>query len=321
MKEILKKTLVASFLVCMLFLQNSYGATMLDRVVAVVNDEVITWSELRGVIALEGGKYLENIPEDRKDEAMKELEKNFLSTLIDMKLQLQEARRAGMSVSDSEITGAIKDIKKKYNLTDEDLLNSLQAEGMNMDEYRSRLGDQILLSKVVNFEIKTNIVITDREIEHYYEANKDKLSTKEKRRIRQIFLAAPKDSSLKGALEAKAQEILQKIRSGEDFSKVAEGASEDKSRQFGGDLGYITRGSALKEIEDAAFSLNVGEVSKPFWSPAGLHIIKVEEKTEAEGLDNVKDRIKGLLFQKAFEEKYSEWITGLKEKAYIETKL
>lgn len=302
-------------------LQNVYGAVMLDRVVAVVNNEIITWTELRSVVALEGKEVLDRLPEDQKEEAIKEFEEKILYNLIDLKLQLQQARKIGLDLSDAEINSAIADIKNKFDLTDEVLLNSLKAEGLNLDEYKKKLGEQIMVTKIVNHEVKTNIVITDREIGDYYEANKNKFSKKEKRRIRQIFFPAPKETSQKSFIESKAQEVIQRIKKGEDFSRLAAEFSDDNNRQFDGDLGYIRRGDVLREIEDTAFSLNVGEVSKPFWSPAGLHIIKVDDKVEAEGLDNVRDKIKEILFQQAFESKYIEWKAGLKEKAYIEIKL
>jgi peptidyl-prolyl cis-trans isomerase SurA len=321
MKKIWKTLIIITFAANMPVLQAAHAAALLDRVVAVVNSEAITWSELRSVVTMEGKEILEKVPENRKEEAMKGLEKRFLNNLIDMKLQLQEARKIGLNVSGSEIAGAIEDIKKKFNLTDETLLNSLTAEGLSMEEYRVRMGEQILLSKVVNFEVKTNIVITDKEIADYYEANKDKLGGSEKRRIRQIFFAVPKGDTRKTEVGAKAYEVMQRLSNGEDFSKLAGEYSEDQGKQFSGDLGYITRGSVLKEVEDVAFSLKVGEVSKPFWSSAGLHIIKLEDIIGAESFDSVKEKIKGTLFQKAFETKYASWMAGLKEQAYIEIKL
>lgn len=316
-----RKVIKLLFVIVAIVLQNAHAAVLLDRIVAVVNNEVITWSELRNLIAHEGKSFLEKAPEDQKEDVIKELEKNFLNSLIDMKVQLQEARRKGLDVSNAEIDGAIADIKKKYNITDEKLMNSLEAEGMSMAAYRTMLGEQILLSKVINFEVKANIVINDREIGDYYEANKDKLGSREKIKIRQIFFTLPKDSSQKPSVEAKAHEVIQRLERGEDFSKLAGELSEDANKQFGGDLGYISRGSALKEVEDAAFALKPGEVGKPFWSSAGLHIIKLEDKIDAEGLEKVKDKIKEVLFDKAFESKYHEWKTGLKERAYIEIKL
>jgi len=321
MKRIIISILSISLLIQTMFVQLTHSAVLLDRIVAIVNNEVITWSELRSVISLEAKSFLDKVPEDKKNEAMKGLEKEFLNNLIDKKLELQEAHIKGLDLNKAEIDNAIADIKKKYNLTDEALLHSLEAEGMTYEEYRTRLGEQITVSKLVNIEVKSDIVISDREIAEYYEANKDKLGSIEKLRIRQIFFAMPEDQSKKSLVEARAQEIISRLDKGEDFSKLAAEFSEDASRNFGGDLGYISKGSALKEVENAAHSLKIGEVSKPFWSSAGLHIIKLEDRIEGEGFDKVKDKIKEALFEKAFESKLLEWKSGLKEKAYIEIKL
>lgn len=298
-----------------------YGAVLLDRVVATVNNEVITWGELMNVIAIEGKQYLEGVSDETKKQKMAELERPFLDNLIMIKLQLQEARKLGLDVSKSEIDGAVDEVKKKYNLTDSAFEKSLRTEGLTMDDYRTQLSDQILVQKVVNIAVRNNVVISDREIEEYFKANKDQYVEKDKLRIRQIFFAAPEDESRKRETDARAQEVFTKIQNGEDFAKLAAEFSEDASREFGGDLGYISRGSALKEVEDTAFALKKGEVSKPFWSPAGLHIIKLEDKIEGGGIEKVRDGIKGTLFKKAFEEKYREWKTGLRENAYVEIRL
>lgn len=321
MKRLIISILSISLIIQVMYVRQGHSTVLLDRIVAIVNNEVITWSELRSAISLEAKSYLDKVPDDKKNEAMKGLEKEFLNNLIDKKLELQEAHVKGLDLNKGEIDNAIADIKKKYNLTDEALLHSLEAEGMTYEEYRTRLGEQITLSKLVNIEVKSDIVISDKEIAEYYEAHKDKLGSIEKLRIRQIFFAMPQDRSKKSLVEAKAQEVISRLNNGEDFSKLAAEFSEDASRNFGGDLGYIGKGSALKEVEDAASALKIGEVSKPFWSSAGLHIIKLEEKIEGEGFDKVKDKIKETLFEKAFESKLLEWKSGLKEKAYIEIKL
>lgn len=297
----------------------SYGAVLLDRVVATVNDEVITWSELMSVISIEGRVFLAGVPESQKKTRMKELERPFLKNMVEMKLQLQEAKKMGISVGNTEIDSAISEIKKKYNMADETLKRSLDAEGITMKDYRKRLSEQIIVTKVINNAIKSNIVITDREIEEYYETNRERYSGDEKVRIRQILFTLP-DNGMREAVEQRAKDITGRIKKGEEFSRLAVEFSEGPSREFGGDLGYIGRGSALKEIEDVAFALKIGEVSEPFWSPAGLHIIMTEDRIER-GIEKVRDKIKETLFKNSFNKKFHEWSTGLREKASVEIKL
>ena len=300
--------------------QNAISAVLLDRIVATVNDEVITWSELVNVIKVEGKSFLDDVSDEEEKKRLKELERPFLNNLIEKKLQVQEARKAGLGVSSPEIDDAIAEIRNKYDLSEETFLNSLKAEQMTMEDYRTRLATQIMVQKVVNFEVRTKIVISDKEIEEYYKTNKAKLVGKEQFRIRQIFLAVPDDGQ-KASVESKANDLYRRITEGEDFTMLASEFSEDPSREFGGDLGYISRGSALQEVEDMAISLNIGDFSKPFWSSAGLHIIKLEDRIEGGTLQRNKENIKERLVQKAFESKYHEWMAGLREKAYIEIRL
>jgi len=300
---------------------NEISAVLLDRVVATVNDEVITWSELMGAIMFEGKAMLDKSVADERKQRIKELEGPFLEELINLRLQLQAARQMRLGVEEAEIDGSIDEIKNKYNLTDQSLLASLEAEGLTMTEYRTRLSDQILLQKTINLAVRSKVVITDKAIEAHYNKNKDLFAEKESLRIRQIFFLDPKDSSARSEMLIRAEAIAQDIQDGQDFSELAGKLSEGPEKEFGGDLGYLKLGSALKEVEDAALALKIGEVSKPFWSPAGLHIIKLEDRRGGGGVEKVKDQIKDKLFQEAFQSKYRQWRAGLREKAYIEVKL
>jgi peptidyl-prolyl cis-trans isomerase SurA len=291
---------------------------MLDRVVASVNNEVITWSELRKAIEFDRQEELKGLDGDERENTIRRYERQVLNDLIDLRLQIQEARRLGLDVSPSEVEGAIEDIKKKYGITREELLNSLKAEGLTEESYRKELSEQILLAKVINLEVRSKIVISDREIEEYYKENKE-IYNKERVRIRQIFLRRSGNGSIKD-IQKKVEEIIKRLEAGEDFSDLARELSEDRGGKNGGDLGYVEKGTILKEVEDVAFSLKVGEVSKPFWSARGLHIIKVEDRIES-GLDEAKERIRQILFQKAFQKRYEDWIKSLREKAYIEINL
>ncbi len=317
---LLKTTTLLILVVCLFIPEKALSAVFLDRVVATVDGEVITWSEMMDVIEVEGAKMLEGLNGDEKGKRIKELENIFLNSMIDVKLQLMEARRFGLKVSDGDIEAAMADVKVKYNLSAEAFKESLETEGFTMEEYRTRLSEQILISKISGFEVKSNILITDAEIEEYYEAASGS-SINDEVKIRQIFFAIPDDETKKTELESMAMEIVKRIKNGENFGALAIEFSEGPSREFGGDLGFVGHGTVLKEVEDVAFALDIGEVSSPFWSTAGLHIIKVEEKREDRELAQSRDRIRDALLQKKYIEKYDQWIKMLREKAYIEVNL
>jgi peptidyl-prolyl cis-trans isomerase SurA len=304
----MKKRILLSLILGILFTicPNSYGAVLLDRIVAIVNNDIITWSELRGTIEMEARMVLEGLEGEEKEKRIQEIRKTFLNTMIDIKLQIQEAQRAGLSVGSGETDA---DIKKKYNLTEEAFIGSLKAEGLDIEGYKVKLSEQILISKIVRHKVSENILISDSDIEEYSGAHRDQYHRKEKVKIRQIFFTRPEDDSLKSEAETRAEEVLRRIQNGEDFESLAREFSEDPSREFGGDLGYISRGSMLKEIEDVAFNLETGEVSKPFWSSSGLHIVKLE--------DRIGSYIKEILFEEAFQSRFEDWVKALREKAYI----
>ncbi len=321
----MKKLFLTYFLTAVLFVSilpvSANGAVLLDKVVATVNEEVITWSELMNVITLEGKRFLEGVSEDVRKERIKELERPFLKNLVEMKLQLQEARKMGLEVGGSELESAVTEIKSKFAMTEEVFANSLKAEGLTMKDYKRRLADQILLQKVVNFAVKAKIVVSDREIEEYYEANKENFGGKERVKIRQIFFTLPEEDGRQQEIEAKAREVHQRIVAGEEFAQLASEFSDDPSSKIGGDLGYITRGSVMEEIESNAFSLTPGEVSSPFRSPAGLHIIKVEDRIMGDDLGNAKDKVREIIYNQNFEAQYHRWKTGLRENSYVDMKL
>ena len=320
----MKKTFAAMliFVTAFLFCPEVQSALLLDRVVATVNDEVITWSELMNTILFEGQEYLNSETDKSREEKIRELERPFLSKLIEIKLQAQEAKAMGLRVGQDEIESAMSDIRVKYNMTEDAFLASLAKEGITIEDYGKGLGDQILLQKVLNYAVKGSVVVTDKEVEDYFNANRENYNNEtEKFRIRQIFFPMPADDTGRGGIESRAREIVQRIKSGDSFAKLANEFSEGPGRRFGGDLGYISRGSALAEIEEAADALDIGGVSEPFWSSAGLHVIKLEERVAAGGIEKARENIREKLFRKAYELKYHEWKTGLKEKAYIEIKL
>lgn len=321
----MKKLIFLAIIYCFLFTvlcPLSFSAILLDRVVATINGEVITWSELRKRIELENKNLLKDLTGEAREKKTNEIEAPFLNNMIDLKLQLQAARRLGFGVGIAETDAAVAEIMRKYNLTDESLAESLKAEGFDMEEYKNQLAEQILLTKVVRYEVKTSIVIGDKQIREYYEVNKEKYRKGEKVRIRLIFFEGDaKDNLQKTDIEAKAGEVMQMIEAGEDFAKIASEFSEDASKEVGGDLGYISRGSVLKEIEDVVFDMKSGEVSKPFWSSVGLHIVKLEDRTEGSEIKEIRDEIKGILFEEAFKLKLEEWVKKLREEAYIEIKL
>ena len=297
------------------------AAVLLDRVVALVNKEVITWSDLYKLMEYEATDQVKTLNEEERMKIFKESESAFLEKLIDMRLQLQEARRLGLEVTPEEVRETIESVKKKYSLTDNALRESLKKEGLTFEEYEKRLSEQIIISKLVNQQIRKKIIVSEEEVKKYMDANRENLNDGEAFKIKQILFKGPKNDADKEVIEEKASLIIQRLKAGEDFSVLAEEYSEDPSGRLGGNLGFIKKSYLTEEFVNKLNAMNVGDVSIPFWTEKGLHIIKLDEKIPAQNIDEVRENVRKQLTEDKVLETYKSWIKDLRTKAYIVIRL
>lgn len=313
------------FLLTIFFVFNGlyllHAAILLDRVVALVNKEVITWSELYQLMEKESSDELKALDEEKRMEIFKKNEHEFLEKLIDMRLQIQEAKRLGIEASPEDVDEAIENIKKKYSLSNEELEASLDQEGLTFEEYKKRLSEQIMMSKLVNQQVRSKIIVSDEEVNDYFNKVKNTVSSQESYKLRQIFFKMPENDDMKKEVEKRAAYIIEKLNEGEDFSRLAQEYSEDPSAKQGGDLGYIQRKSLTKEFLDVLSDMDIGDISTPFWTQQGLHIVKLEDKTSAQTEEDLKKKIKGKLLEEKFLKTYESWIKSLRDGAHIVIRL
>ena len=297
------------------------AAVLLDRVVALVNKEVITWSDLYKLMEYEATDQMKTLNEEERMKIFKESEPAFLEKLIDIRLQIQEARRLGLEVTPEEVRETIESVKKKYSLTDNALGEYLKKEGLTLEEYEKRLSEQIIISKLVNQQIRKKVIVSEEEVKKYMDANREKLSDGEAFKLRQIFFKRPKNDADKEVIEERASLIIQKLKAGEDFSALAEEYSEDPSNGLGGNLGFIKKSYLTEEFVNKLNAMNVGDVSAPFWTEKGLHIIKLDEKISAQNIDEARENVRKQLTEDKVLETYKSWIKDLRTKAQIVIRL
>ena len=310
-----KLTVLISFILILAATLNA--AVLLDRVVAVVNKEVITWSELYRMMEYDATDQVKSLNEKERMKIFKDSEADFLEKLVDIRLQTQEAARLGLEATPEEVKETIENIKKKYSLTDDALTESLKKEGFTFDEYKRRLAEQIVISKLVAQEIRNKIVVSEEEVKKYLEKNRESFSDSETFKLRQIFFRRPANDIDKKTVEDKASLIIQKVKAGEDFSALAKEYSEEPQSKLGGDLGYIRKSQLAKEFIDALQTLKSGDISAPFWTEKGLHIVKLEERIAPQNISEARESALKQLNESKFSERYKSWIKGLREKAYI----
>ncbi|MDA8126493.1 MAG: peptidylprolyl isomerase [Deltaproteobacteria bacterium] len=306
------------------FLSLSAQAAVMDRVVAVVNEEVITQSELNS--ALE--PYLSRLNSFvglERDKAFAETRLGLLNRMIDELLMAQQAKKNGVNVSDDDINATIKDLLSKKNMSLADLLKALDKEGVSLEGYKKSLKDQILRIKVIQQEVKTRASVSDDEIAEYYRRHREDYEGTESVRVRQIFLPLPKEEepALKGKVRMQMVEIHKRLLSGQPFEALAAQFSQGPAAESGGDIGFIEKGMILAEVEEVALRLPVNKISDVIESSVGFHVIQVTDRRGAglKSIESVRNEIREKIEQEKMDKKVQEWIETLRTKSHIEIRL
>ncbi len=288
------------------------GSVVVDRVVAVVNDEIITMSDLQREAALN------KKTEFRHDERL------LLEDMIDRKLQMAVAKRVGMDVTDKELADALADIMKRNNLTSNQFSDALAKEGLSLDQYRAELREQIALSRLFNKYVRSGIAVDEAEVRAFYERNTTVYSLPQEIRVRQIFLSLPENATPDQISEVKekAEAVYERAKKGADFIHLVREVSQGVTAKEDGDLGFMQRGHALSEIEEATRTLKPGDISSPFRCAGGYNIIRLEEiKTPVRAFEKVKDDIMKTLYEQKVENTFRSWLQTLRSDSHIENRL
>lgn len=293
---------------------------VLDRVVASVNDEAITLSEVQE----EGQPVIRKIFQDfvgtERERRLDQAKRRYLEEMIDRRLILQVARREGMLPSQAEVQGAIEELKRNNNVTDEAQFRALlRAEGLTFEQVRRSVSDRLAIGRVVARQVRSTILLGEDELLKHYAANRESYRRTPEANIR-LLLVAVTPSRGEAAARARAEEALAKIRGGADFARVVEEYSDSPTRERGGDLGAVHRGELAPEIEAVAFSLPAGGVSAPIRTDGGWSLIRVES-VKAEPVApfaEVREAVRTDLFQQKFEVRRKEWLAGLRARASIQ---
>ncbi len=291
---------------------------LLDKVVAIVNKEAITWSDLYKAMEFEITESGRNLTDEERRRFFKENETAFLEILIDMRLQFQEAQRTGIFVNNDEIEKAIGSIKAKYSLTDDMFIQTLKKEGFTLDEYKKKLHEKIMAGRLIDQEVKSKIIIDDERISRYIAQHPEMSGQFEGYNLSHIFF---RKTNNRASDEEKARQAYQRIKAGEEFSQTAKKLSEDATAQAGGELGLISKAELSKEFADALSNMKAGDISEPFWSENGIHVLKLNAVVESGKSHQIREQVRQKLAEEKFIKEYKNWLKGLRERAYIQIKL
>ena len=308
-----------------IFLCVSAQAGVADRIVAVVNDEVITLSELNNAFEPYLERFTANYQGPDREKALSETKTALLNRMIDNLLMEQESRKTGVTVRNEEVTDAINDMQKQRKISPEEFLKAMQREGITLDAYRKDIRDQLVRLKLIRRDIKSKVAVTEEEIGEYYRKHREDYDGKEAVRIRQILLLLPKEENpaVKEKLRADADAIHKRLLNGEPFEPLSAKFSQGPAAAEGGDIGYIEKGMIHSEVEDAAFSLPLNQISGVIESSVGFHIVQVVDRRGAgiKAIENVREEIREKIDREKMEKKFGEWLVELRKKSHIEIKL
>jgi parvulin-like peptidyl-prolyl isomerase len=284
------------------------AARIVDRIVAVAGSQAVTAWALRQAVIIEfPPDKLATLPQETR----KKIAKKKLDELIDNRLIAQMAAAKGIQVSDEAIDGTIKRVLEQNKMTREDLKKALAEQGLDFASYRSKIASDLLKSRYISKEIKANIIITDQEIMEYARKH-DLFSQDESVTIAQIFIPKNSPNAAGGKDNEIWKTIRKRLKNEENFFALASEFSEGPAAPKGGRLGTFKRGSLLKEIEEEAYKLPLGEASDVIKTDLGYHMIVVTNRTgkDEEALTpEAEEKIKGLLYNeklKAAVEKLGE---------------
>jgi len=299
-------------------------APVVDRIVAVVNNQAITLSELMeaGKTAFKKAQAVTDWEE--RTRVMEGLKREILDQLIDGILIEDKARREKIEVKEEEIDRAIEAMKKQNALSHEELLQALEEQGLTYEQYREKMRKSLLKIKLVNKLIRPKITITEKDIKEYFEKNKESYTGERKIRLSHISIPIPEKAEPQEieALEQKAQKILDRIKKGEDFASLARKFSKAPSAVDGGDMGYFKKGELNPSLEKIAFQLKVGEVSDVIRLERSFEIIKV---TAIRGGDityqDVRAEIEDILLEKELRRRIPLWMEQLRKENYVDIRL
>ena len=298
------------------------SAEVVDRIVAVVNDDIILLSELDESFK----PYAERIMAsgyslDEERRMLFNAREEILNQLIDQKLTDQQIKQSNITVRDDEIDGAIERLKEANFFTDEELREMLSAEGLTIEEYRKRIKDQMLQAKLVNFEIKSKIVITKEDINSYYKSHSDKYGGIKKYRLSNIIMKVPSFASEEEKLMVlkKMEIVLKELEAGKPFDSIAGIYSESSYVSDEDGLGLFELKELSPKIQESIKNMNTGEFTPVLDTDQGYQIFYIKEIVDVPGksLEESSLEIEDILYKEIVDKKFRLWINKLRETSHI----
>jgi len=290
---------------------------VVDKILVVVNDEIITQGEIDRIMLPIYAQYKGMYTGRELEEEIEAARHRVLAGMVDDKLLLIEAKRKETEVTDKEVEKKVEKAKSRF-ATEEDFAMALAQDNMVLSELKERFKERVMIEKFVDSEIRGKILISPSELLDFYKSNLSEFQDPPKAKAKSILVKINRERSKQDALRV-AEQVLYRLKEGGNFELLAKQFSDGPYAEAGGEMGWIEKGKLLEEIDSLIFSMEKGELSGILETNIGFHILMVEDKIDARTREFIeeKDGIEQFLYGKKRAVRLRRLIDRLKESAYI----
>ncbi len=297
-------------------------AEMVDRIIAIVNDDVITFSDLNREGAALFRRITQEAPPDQVEMALLRAREEVLSSLIDRLIVEQRAKKLGISVGNPEVDGAISRIIERNKTTAEKFWQQMALMGSNEQDYRELIRSQVLRERLIDYEIRSRVVVNEERIREFYEKNYAQKIKEDSYHVLQMgFVWKENTQAAKDDARRRAEEAHQHALAGQDFRTLARQSSDLPSAKDGGDIGVFKRTEMAPYMKASILGLQAGQISAIQETPAGYQFFKLLSDRGDVGLqasyESVKEQIRQRLYEEALSSHFQKWVKELRDQAYI----
>ena len=296
--------------------------TVIDGMAAVVNGEVITFSQVRALSAPQERMLRQQFTGQELAKKLTEVRQLALQDLIDRRLVIQAFKKESYEIPDHIVDQRVNQIiRESFGGDRNTFVKTLEAQNYTLGEFKQKEMEKIIVGAMKSHNVKTNQIISPVKIEDYYRKHRDEFTSKEQIKLRMIMISGHQDTASAPAQKELAEEVLGKLAAGAEFEQMAQMYSEDSTKDNGGDWGWIEHKTLAEPLEKFAFNMPVGRISNIFDYAGNYYILKVEDKHggSTKSLAEVRSDIEKKLVQEEAQQIQERWLASLREKAYIKT--
>jgi len=295
---------------------------VVDGVAAVVNGDVITYSQVRALVAPREQLLRSQYTGEELANKVKEARSAALKDLIDRQLIIQAFKKENYQIPDHFVEERMHEIiQENFGGDRNTFIKTLEAQNYTFGEFKKMESEKMIVQAMRSKNVKHDMVASPAKVDEYYKAHRNEFTSKEQIKLRLIMISSRANDERAPAQKAIAEEVFGKLVNGAEFDRMAQIYSEDSTRDIGGDWGWIERKTLAAPLEKAAFGLPVGKISHIIEFGGNYYILKVEDKRggDTKSLAEARPDIEKKLLQEEAQNLQERWLASLRSKAYIRT--